>query len=198
MTLSEKPKLKTQSDKLPFWVRISDVLRLAKPFEIRVNLSEYHTVRAIRGMGHNYSYLLQIERTHPYVFQLVLEEHHTRRLAVIEGYLEAESNLEITHIRGKVYADHGVCLSLMCSCALLLVLFVNGFQLDFAVLFGSILVLTGYGMSFYDRHRILKDFKQRLAAGEDKRLVEDVKSEKFREEKYLSTMRRKLDNDASR
>jgi hypothetical protein len=109
-----KPKLKTQQGKLPFWMRISDVLRLAKPFEMRVNMSQEQCTQAILRLG-KFPTVPDAEPLRNFYKTQVNDNTFTVENPVpnlqisintrLVGTLYEEVNMDITRIRGKVYFD---------------------------------------------------------------------------------------------
>jgi hypothetical protein len=163
MTDSPKLKLKSSQDKLPFWMRISDVLRLAKPFEMRVNMSQEQCLRAIGKLG-SPNYRGKISRT--YITKVngtrfSVERPGTRNIeAAIYGEIQGDPNLEVTLLKGKAYADFSIVV-------MYIPMFLIGFGIDGEDIYfrtywwlfcGAVIVLALLD-GFYNRYKVVKDFK---------------------------------------
>jgi hypothetical protein len=163
MTLSEKPKLKTSQDKLPLWVHISDMLRLGKPFEMRVNMSQEQCLRAIGRLGSlNYrgkfsrTYVTRVNGTH-----FSLERPGTRNIeAAIYGEIQGDPNLEVTLVKGKAYGNFRFVV-------MYIPMFLIGFGIPVEDIYfrtywwlfcGAVIVLSLLD-GFYNRYKVVKDFK---------------------------------------
>jgi hypothetical protein len=172
-----KPKLKTQQGKLPLWARISNVLRLAKPFEMRVNMSQEQCTQAILRLGkfptvpdakplRNF-YKTQVN-DNAFTVQnpaANLTDSINPRLV---GTLHEEVNMEITQIRGKVYFDFSLpVFSLFVS----LLVFIapipivdqrDAFFHNLAVIMLSIMIISSFIIVVMDGFEYQRDFKNYL------------------------------------
>jgi hypothetical protein len=197
----ETPKLKSKRRVSPLWLRIVDVLRLAKPFDLWVNMSAYHTQRTLRSFAHLQDFREIIDEKFPYAFEITIREIK-ENYVTIEGWLEADPNLEITHITGKVYSLFGLRVALGFTIMLNIVMWLNSFgQSEAAKGLALVLaacVLSGFALALHHRNRVLNNFKQLLNAKEEKRLVEDVKAEAFRQKKRLKRAAHKANNHGTR
>jgi hypothetical protein len=172
MTLSDKPKLKTQQRKLPLWARISDVLRLAKPFEIRVNLSEEQCLEAIRWFG---MYRPGVKNFYkPRREGDVITINHTLeafpRSTLICSLYEDE-NMEITRVTGKVYYHRELkwwILTLVVSTLLLIFPLTHGEMTSLCktIAFFFLANVAFIWAAIEDTQRFLRNFKTHLKEAE--------------------------------
>jgi hypothetical protein len=109
-----KSKLKTSQGKLPLWARISDMLRLGKPFEMRVNMSQEQCTQAILRLGKfptvpDAKPLRNFYKTQVNDNAFTVQNPAANLTDSIDtrlvGTLHEEVNMEITRITGKVYFD---------------------------------------------------------------------------------------------